>query len=161
MDLADIDLRTLILVGHLVSGTGALLLAAVVMSLGVGWGRRQDWTSGWGWAYVAAVCVVAVSSLGLIVTGSTLPSAVQLLLAVVAVCTAAAAFCGQLLASRRPPDTDRWRPAHLQLMWGSVTSLVSAVAVVSAPPVVWVPVIALCSGLTHAAVGRVRAGALP
>lgn len=161
MDPADTDLRTLVLAVHLVSGAAALLLAAVVMASGVGSGRRQDWTSRTGRAYVAAVCVVALSSLGLVTTGSTLPSAVQALLAVVAVCTAAAALYGQRLARRRPPDSDRWRPAHLRLMCGSVTSLVSAVAVVSAPPAVWVPVIVVCSSLTHVASGRLRAGAPP
>lgn len=161
MEPTDVDLRTVILAVHLLSGAAALLLAAVVMASGVGTGRRQDWTSPPGRAYVAAVCVVALSALGLVTTGSTLPSAVQVLLAAVAACTAAAALYGQRLALRRAPEVGRRRPAHLQLMWGSVTSLVSAVAVVSAPPAVWIPVIVVCSALTHVASGRVRTGAVP
>ncbi|MBA2560064.1 MAG: hypothetical protein H0V07_09290 [Propionibacteriales bacterium] len=154
MTLIPTDLHSTVLATHVASGTAALLLASVVLASG--W--RQDWTSPLGRAYVAAVCLVAFTALLLVTsTGSTLPPGVRALLGVVAVVTAAAAVRGLRIARRRPGDAD-WRPTHLRLMWGSVTSLVSAVAVVSAPPALWIAVIIAGTALTEYSYRRARRG---
>ncbi len=151
MSVSDLDLRTLVLVAHIASGTVALALAAAVMAAG----SRQNWTSRLGHGYVAAVCLVAATALALVATGSTLPSGVRALLAVVAVLTAVAAVAGLRLALRRVPAVTH-RAAHLRLMWGSVTSLVSAVAIVSAPAPVWIAVVIAGTVFTEHSYQRVR-----
>lgn len=128
-----VDVRTVVLVVHVAGGAVALLCAAVVMAAG----SRQDWSTGWGTGYVGCVAVTAVSAVALTGPGATLPAAVRVVLLAVAVVTAAAAGRGSA------------RPVQLRLLWGSVTSLVSAIAVVSLPVVVWVPVIIAGTLLTE------------
>jgi glucan phosphoethanolaminetransferase (alkaline phosphatase superfamily) len=143
----DGGLRMVVLIAHIASGGAGLLLAAAVLAAG----RRQDWTARPGLAYVASVCAVALTAVVLVTTGSTLPQAVRWLLGVVAVATAAAAIRGLSLGGA--PDR---RPAHLRLMWGSVTSLVAAVAVVSAPAPVWIAVVVAGTALTEYGYRRAR-----
>lgn len=139
------DLRTVALVLHVAAGAAALVLAARVMAAGA----RQDWSTRGGGAYVGCVVLVAGSAAALAGTGSTLPAVVRAVLLVVALATAAAAVCGLQLARRALAAPRTSRPTQLRLMWGSVTSLVSAVAVVSAPVAVWVPVVIAGTLLTE------------
>ncbi len=134
------DVRLIVLIVHIAAGAVAVLLAAKVMAATV----RQDWSTRWGTAYVGCVVVVALSAVALVAAGSTLPAVVGWILLVVAVVTAAAAIRGLQLAKGR-----RSRPTQLRLMWGSLTSLVSAIAIVSAPVYVWVPVVIVGTVLTE------------
>lgn len=139
------DVRTIVLVVHVAGGAVALLCAAIVMAAG----SRQDWNTGWGTGYVGCLVVTAVSAVVMTGPGATLPVAVRMVLLAVAVLTAAAAARGLQLARR--PDVGRGsaRPVQLRLLWGSVTSLICAIAVVSLPVVVWVPVIIAGTLLTE------------
>ena len=147
-----VDVRTVVLVVHVAGGAVALLCAAVVMAAG----SRQDWSTGWGTGYVGCVAVTAVSAVALTGPGATLPAAVRVVLLAVAVVTAAAAARGLQLARRPPAGRGSARPVQLRLLWGSVTSLVSAIAVVSLPVVVWVPVIIAGTLLTERGYRRAR-----
>lgn len=131
------DVRTIVLVVHVAAGTIALLLAAVTMTKGA----RQDWSTRLGMAYAACVVTVAASAVGLAVVGATLPAAIRWVLVVVAIATAVAAVRGLQLARGDSGGRGSSRPAQLRLMWGSLTSLVSALSIVSAPVVVWIPVV--------------------
>ncbi len=139
------DVRLVSLVIHIAAGSVAVVVAIVVMSARA----HQDWATRWGMAYVGCVLSVAVSSLVLILVASPLPTPVQYVLAVIAVATAVVAVVGYRMARRRRSGVASSRPVQLRLMWGSVTSLVSAIAVVSAPVFVWVPVIIAGSVLTE------------
>ena len=139
------DLRTIALVLHVAAGVTALVLAARVMTAGAG----QDWATRWGGAYVGCVVLVAGSAVALAGPGSELPAGVRGVLLAVATATAAAAVRGLQLARGTPTARRTSRPAQLRLMWGSVTSVVSAVAVVSAPVAVWVPVVIAGTLLTE------------
>lgn len=147
-----VDVRTVVLVVHVAGGAVALLCAAVVMAAG----SRQDWSTGWGTGYVGCVAVTAVSAVALTGPGATLPAGVRVVLLAVAVVTAAAAARGLQLARRPPAGRGSARPVQLRLLWGSVTSLVSAIAVVSLPVVVWVPVIIAGTLLTERGYRRAR-----
>lgn len=138
-------LRTTALVLHISAGTAGLALAALILTRGT----RQEWTGSAGRAYATCVALVALTAFVLIATSSTLPLGIRWLLGAVALVTAAAAGAGQLLAQRRS-STAAWRARHLRANWASVTSLVSALAVVSAPPGVWAPVIIIGTLLTEA-----------
>ena len=135
--------RAVLLTVHVAAGSAALLLAARVLLGGV----RQHWGGGRGRAYGGCVAVLAGTALALTGPGSTLPGAVRGVLAVLAVATVGAARRG--LALSRGTAAHDVRPAALRLLWGSVTSLVSALAVVSAPPVLWVVVIAVGTAVTE------------
>lgn len=147
-----VDVRTVVLLVHVAGGAVALLCAAVVMAAG----SRQDWSTGWGTGYVGCVAVTAVSALALTGPGATLPAAVRVVLLAVAVVTAAAAARGLQLAHRPPAGRGSARPVQLRLLWGSVTSLVAAIAVVSLPVVVWVLVIIAGTLLTERGYRRAR-----
>lgn len=134
------DVRPIVLIVHIAAGAVAVLLAATVMAAAA----RQDWSTRWGTAYVGCVVVVALSAVALVAAGSTLPGTARWVLLVIAIVTAAAAIRGLQLARSR-----RSRPTQLRLMWGSLTSLVSAIAVVSAPVYVWVPVVIIGTVLTE------------
>ncbi len=144
--------RVVLVLVHVAAGITALLCAAVVMAAG----SRQDWGTGWGAGYVAGVGVTAASAVALTGPGATLPPAVRVLLLVVAVLTASAAARGLQLARRPPTGRGSARPVQLRLLWGSVTSLVSAVAVVSTPVGIWVPVIITGVALTECGYQRVK-----
>ncbi len=146
------SLRTVFLAAHIVAGTVAVLIAAKVMAAGV----RQDWSTRWGTGYVASVIIVAASAAIVTTVGPTLPGAVRWILLLVAIATAAAALRGRQLARHDHAWPDPTRPAQLRLMWGSVTSLVSAIAIVSAPAVVWIPVVIAGTFLTERAYRRAR-----
>ncbi len=135
-------LRGVLLGAHVACGGAALLVAGALL-------LRGGWTGAAGRAYGGLVTAVAVTAVGLAAAGSTLPPAVRALLLVVALATAVAARRGLVLARRGSPGAPR-------LLWGSVTSLVSALAVVSAPPVVWVPVVLAGTLLTEQGVRRAR-----
>jgi len=139
------DLRTLALVLHVAAGALALVLAARVMVAG----HSQDWSTRWGGAYVGCVLLVAGSALALAGPGSALPAGPRGVLVAVALAVAAAAVRGLHLARARTTSPRGPRAAELRLMWGTVTSLVSAVAVVSAPVAVWVPVVVAGTVLTE------------
>lgn len=140
-----VEVRDLLLALHVGSGTAALLLGGAVLARGA----AQDWTGRAGRAYVVAVCVVAATALGLVGPGSALPIAVRVVLGVVAVLTALAAVAGAHLAA-----SAGHRAGHLRAMWASATSLVSAVAVVSAPVPVWIAVVVAATALTEGAYRR-------
>jgi len=150
------DVRRIVLIVHIAAGATSLLLAVAVMA-----GRaRQDWSSRWGTAYVGGVVTVAVSAIFLAIVGSSLPAVVRWVLAVVAVATALAAVRGFQLV-RRPgagagAGRGGSRPGQLRLMWGSVTSLASATAIVSAPVFIWVPVVIAGTILTELGYQRAR-----
>ena len=146
------DVRTVVLAVHIAAGVAALLCAAVVLAAG----SRQDWGTGWGTCYVGCVGVTALSAVALTGPGATLPFGVRAVLLAVAVATAAAAARGLQLARRPPAARGSARPVQLRLLWGSLTSLVSAIAVVSAPVVVWVPVIIAGTLLTEWGYRRTR-----
>ena len=150
--MGDDGLRVTLLVVHIAAGSLALICAAVVMATRA----RQDWGTRWGRAYVGLVVAVAVSAVGLAAAGSTLPVVVRWVLVVVATVTAAAAVRGHQLARRRGGGSGSTRPGQLRLMWGSVTSLVSAVALVSAPVYVWVPDVVVGTALTELAYRRAQ-----
>ena len=130
------------LAAHVGSGGAALLLAAALLV-------RGGWTGGAGRAYGRLVVAVAVTAVGLAAAGSTLPAPVRALLVVLAVATAAAAQRGLVLARRRAGGATR-------LLGGSVTSLVTAFAVVSTPPALWLPVALAGTLLTERGVRRER-----
>ena len=146
------DVRTVVLSVHVAAGVTALLCAAVVMAAG----SRQDWSTDLGTGYVGCVAVTALSAVALTGPGATLPVGVRAVLVAIAVVTAAAAARGLQLARRPPAGRGSARPAQLRLLWGSVTSLVSAIAVVSAPVVIWVPVIIAGTLLTEWGYRRAR-----
>ena len=137
-----VEVRDLLLALHVGSGTAALLLGGAVLARGA----AQDWTGRAGRAYVV---VVAATALGLVGPGSALPIAVRVVLGVVAVLTALAAVAGAHLAA-----SAGHRAGHLRAMWASATSLVSAVAVVSAPVPVWIAVVVAATALTEGAYRR-------
>ena len=111
----------MLLLLHVAAGTAALVVGPLALA---GVRRAVD-------PYRVLVLVVAVSALAL--TGpSTLPGAVRVLLAVVAVVSAVAAFV---------PSTRALR--------GSYVSLVAAVAFVSAPLWLGVLVVAVGSAAVH------------
>lgn len=146
------DLRTVALVLHVVAGAIALVLAGRVMLAGT----RQDWSTRWGGAYVGCVVLVAGSAVVLAGPGSTLPTGVRGVLLAVALATAAAAVRGLQLAHGAATPPRASRPVQLRLMWGTVTSLVSAVAVVSGPVAVWAPVVIAGTVLTERGYRRAR-----
>lgn len=150
--MSAVDVRSVVLLLHVAGGAGALLCAAVVLLAG----PRQDWSTGWGTGYVACVAMTAVSTVILSGPGATLPVGVRVVLLAIAVATAAAAARGRQLAGRPPVGRGAARPLQLRLLWGSVTSLVSAVGVVSLPVVIWVPVIIAGSLLTDRGYRRAR-----
>jgi len=152
----EVEVRTLVLVVHVAGGAAALLCAAVVMAAG----SRQDWSTRWATGYVGCVAVVAASVVVLTGPGATLPAGVRVVLLLGAVVTAAAAFRGQQLARRPLAGCASARPVQLRLLWGSVTSLVAAIAMVSVPVVVWVPVIITGTLLTERGHRRARLGAV-
>jgi hypothetical protein len=149
------DVRAVALVLHVAAGVFAILIAAKVMARGA----RQDWSTLWGIAYAGGVIVVVVSAIVLASAGSTLPATVRWILVVVAVATGAAAVRGLQLARRRVTGSPSSRPTQLRLSWASLTSLVAAIAIVSAPVAVWVPVLVAGIVLTH--VGHHRASRDP
>lgn len=118
--------RLAVLVLHVAAGAVALGLAAVLL-LG-----RRPCTGRVGTAYGTGVTVVGVTAVALAGPGSELPVPVRAVLVVVAVATVAAAAVG-LRRHRRAAAGER-------LLHGSVVSLLTAVAVVSTPPAVWVAV---------------------
>lgn len=147
------DLRTAVLAAHIIAGTIAVLIAIRVISAGL---TRQDWGTRWGTGYVACVIIVAATAVLLSAAGSAMPVAVRWILTVIAIATAAAALRGRHLARGHHPPPDPSRPRQLRLMWGSLTSLVSAIAIVSAPAAVWVPVVVAGTLLTELGYRRAR-----
>lgn len=135
--------RALLLAVHVAAGSAALLIAGRVLLGGV----RQHWGSGWGRAYGGCVVVLAGTALALAGPGSDLPVVVRGVLAVLALATVTAALRG--LALTRGSAAHDVRPDALRLLWASVTSLVSALAVVSAPPSVWVTVLVAGTAATE------------
>ena len=135
-------LRDLLLGAHVAAGSAALVLAAVLLA-------RGGWPGQAGRAYGALVTGVAATAIALSAVGSTLPAPVRALLAVLALGTAAAAWRGLALARRGAPGATR-------LLGGSVTSLVSALAVVSTPPALWLVVALAGTLLTEQGVRRAR-----
>lgn len=135
--------RAVLLAVHVAAGSAALLIGGRVLLSGV----RQYWGGGWGRAYGGCVVVLAGTALVLAGPGSGLPVVVRVVLAVLALATVIAALRG--LALSRGPAAHDVRPDALRLLWGSVTSLVSALAVVSAPPVVWVTVVVAGTAATE------------
>lgn len=116
-----------VLAGHVVAGSVALLLA-VPLVIG-----RLRWEGRVGVGYGSAVGMSGVTAVALLGAGSSLPPAVRVLLLAVAVATTAAAVVGLRRARQGSAGSRR-------LLHGSVVSLVTAVAVVSGPPALWVAV---------------------
>ena len=141
-------LRTVLLAVHVAAGSAALLLALALLV------RRGSWAGPGGGAYLAAVLSACGTALVLAAWGSDLPGAARVVLAVVAGLTAAAAAAGVRGARRRTAG-------HLRLLHGSVVSLVTAVAVVSAPVAVWIAVAVLGTVLVERAASRRRRAARP
>lgn len=136
-------LRTILLAVHVGAGALALLLA-----LGLLAGRR-GWAGAGGATYLVAVLTTCGTAAVLASAGISLPMSARVVLLVVALLTAAAAASGVRRARRGSGE-------HLRLLHGSVVSLVTAVAVVSAPVVVWVVVTAVGTVLVEVAAHRRR-----
>lgn len=138
-------MRDLLLGGHIAVGVGALLLAVALLA------GRGHWSGAAGRLY--GVLVLATCASALMLTGwqSALPGAARVVLAVVALATVAATAAG--LAGARRGTT-----GHLRLLHGSVVSLATAVAVVSAPVVVWVAVAVAGTAVVEVTSSRRRAG---
>lgn len=133
-------MRAALLGLHVLAGGAALLLAAVLLLRG-GWGGRR------GAAYVVAVVVVCGSAVLLAGPGSALPVGARGVLCAVAAVSAWAAVTGRAREVAGPRGGRR-------RLDGSVVSLVTAVAVVSAPAAVWVAVAA--AGTVLAEVAEIR-----
>lgn len=139
-------MRAALLGVHIGAGTLALGLAAALLC------RRGGWTGRTGLAYLAAVLVTGGTAAVLVAPGSTLPQPVRAVLLAVAVATAWAALTGRARAVRGLPGARR-------RLDGSVVSLVTAVAVVSAPVAVWVAVAVVGTACAEVAAARRRAPA--
>lgn len=135
-------MRAALLAVHVVAGTVALLLAAWLLVLD-GWAGRA------GAAYRVAVVVVGATAVVLAGPDSSLPAAVRAVLVVVAAATVWAVVTGRRRAVAGLPGARR-------RLDGSVVSLVTAVAVVSAPVPAWVAVGLAGTTLAEAAQGRRR-----
>lgn len=139
-------MRDAVLAGHVAAGALALLLA---------WGLlagRGRWAGRAGRAYGGLVAAGCGSALVLTGWQSGLPASARVVLAVVAVATVTAAVAG--LTGARVGS-----PGHLRLLHGSVVSLVTAVAVVSAPVGVWIVVAVAGTLLVEATAARRHAAA--
>lgn len=121
--------RSVLLAVHIAAGSAALLMALGLLV------RRGGWAGPAGTVYLVTVLSACATAIVLSAPGSSLPVSARGVLVGVAVLTAAAATAGVRGARRGAAG-------HLRLLHGSVVSLVTAVAVVSAPVVVWVAVAA-------------------
>lgn len=129
------------LVLHVVAGSAALVLAAGLLV------RVGSWHGRAGAAYTGLVVVVGGTAVVLAGPGSALPGGVRAALVAVAALTGWAAVSG-----RRRALTGR--PGARRRLDGSVVSLVTAVAVVSAPVVAWVAVALVGTAVAEGAQAR-------
>ena len=119
---------TILLAGHVLAGSAALVLGPVSLYIS----RRPGFHPEAGTAYQWAIGGLTASAVGL--AAWNVPGLWWL--ALLGGATAAAAWGGRVAG--RQPGT-RWRPWHLRLLGGSYVSLVTALLVVSVgSPLAWV-----------------------
>lgn len=110
---------TVLLVIHIASGSLALLVGPIAMTLP----KRRGWHTRLGNGYVVLVGLVAASAIGLAAMKPAL-----WWLGVIAGATLAAVLIGRELRRRHPHG---WLPWHISMMCGSYISLTTALLVVN------------------------------
>jgi len=121
------SLRSALLVVHVATGSAALLLAVPLVT------GRLRWAGRAGLGFGTAVVMSGATAILLLGAGSSMPTPARLVLLAIAVATSVAATVGLRRARRGVAGSRR-------LLHGSVVSLVTAVAVVSGPPALWLAV---------------------